>query len=207
VLAASVAVTHIRRRPHCAWYVGTVVLLMACTPAASDAVNEDAVAAVHDTTATRSSATAALPAVSPSVPIANALTADTALDISSAVTPLLAMAADTRAPGGASPPQHSPDLLRVYQEFQVEEPVDVIHAATVSYPVPLKARGIGGRVLVQFVVDTLGTAEMSSFRVLASPDSQLTKAVESVLPRWRFRPARVGAQAVRQVVHLPFDFR
>jgi protein TonB len=59
---------------------------------------------------------------------------------------------------------------------------------------------------VQFVVDTLGRAEMSGLRVVQASDPQLAESVRAVLPRYRFSPGEVGGQRVRTLVQLPFDF-
>jgi periplasmic protein TonB len=75
-----------------------------------------------------------------------------------------------------------------------------------SYPAALRERGVAGRVLVQFVVDTLGRAEMSGLRIVESTDPAFASSVRAVLPRYRFSPGEVGGQRVRTLVQLPFDF-
>ena len=74
------------------------------------------------------------------------------------------------------------------------------------FPTSLRERGINGRVSVQFVIDTLGRAEMSGLRVVEATDPLFAQAVRSVLPRYRFSPGEVGGQKVRTLVQLPFDF-
>ena len=74
------------------------------------------------------------------------------------------------------------------------------------FPTPLRERGIGGRVSVQFVIDTLGRAEMAGLRVVEATDPLFAQAVRSVLPRYRFSPGEVGGHKVRTLVQLPFDF-
>jgi protein TonB len=61
-------------------------------------------------------------------------------------------------------------------------------------------------VLAQFVVDTLGRADMSTFHVLKSTDSLFTQAVYAALPRYQFTPAELGGRNVRQLVQMPFQF-
>ena len=75
-----------------------------------------------------------------------------------------------------------------------------------AFPVVLRERGVGGRVSVQFVVDTLGRAEMSGLRVVEASDPLFAQAVRAVLGRYRFSPGEVGGQKVRTLVELPFDF-
>lgn len=74
------------------------------------------------------------------------------------------------------------------------------------FPTSLRERGINGRVSVQFVIDTLGRAEMSGVRVVEATDPQFAQSVRAVLPRYRFSPGEVGGQKVRTLVQLPFDF-
>jgi protein TonB len=59
---------------------------------------------------------------------------------------------------------------------------------------------------VEFVVDTSGTADVSSFRVLSSDDPRFTAAVRAALPQMRFAPSRVDGRKVRQLLRLPFRF-
>ncbi|MGH7720356.1 MAG: energy transducer TonB [Gemmatimonadaceae bacterium] len=94
-----------------------------------------------------------------------------------------------------------------YFEFQVEKqtlPYD--NNPRPRFPDILQSSGAGGEVLVQFVVDTSGRAEMNSLKILKSTNELLTREVRSVLPRWRFYPAEVGGRKVRQLVQLPFSF-
>jgi TonB family protein len=92
-------------------------------------------------------------------------------------------------------------------EFQVEKPVVPAPASsTPRYPDALRLEGVEGDVLAQFVVDTAGRAEVSSFKVLKSSNDQFTEAVKNALPLMRFVPAEVGARKVRQLVQQPFTF-
>ena len=75
-----------------------------------------------------------------------------------------------------------------------------------EFPASLRERGVNGRVSVQFVVDTLGRAEMSGLRVVEATDPLFARSVRAVLGRYRFSPGEVGGQKVRTLVQLPFDF-
>ena len=75
-----------------------------------------------------------------------------------------------------------------------------------AFPSFLRERGVGGRVAIQFVVDTLGRAEMHGLRVVEATDSLFAQSVRAVLPRYRFTPGEVRGQKVRTLVQLPFDF-
>jgi len=88
----------------------------------------------------------------------------------------------------------------------VEKPPQLLRSERPHFPEALRARGQGGRIVVQFVVDTLGRAEMSEFKVVDATDAQLADAVRAVLPRFRFTAGEAGGRKVRTMVALPFDF-
>ncbi|HEX7978650.1 MAG TPA: energy transducer TonB [Gemmatimonadaceae bacterium] len=88
----------------------------------------------------------------------------------------------------------------------VEKPPRVLRSENPRFPDALRARGLGGRIVVQFVVDTLGRAEMNDFKVVDATDALLADAVRAVLPRFRFTAGEAGGRKVRTMVALPFDF-
>ena len=94
-----------------------------------------------------------------------------------------------------------------YFDFQVEKPVVMAPGAPgPQYPDMLRTAGIEGTVLAQFVVDTTGRAEMSTFKVLKSDNDLFSNAVKNALQRMRFLPAEVGGRKVKQLVQQPFQF-
>jgi TonB family protein len=97
---------------------------------------------------------------------------------------------------------------QAYFEFQVEKPVVASPIATAAprYPDVLREAKVEGSVLAEFVVDTLGVPDATSFKVLRSSHDLFTNAVKEALPTMRFSPARVGGKAVKQVVQMPFTF-
>ena len=106
--------------------------------------------------------------------------------------------ADKRKPTVAKQP---------YFEFQVEKAVRLASGSkNPTYPPGLRATNVSGVVLAQFVVDTLGRAEVSTFKVLKSDHQLFTEAVKTALPDLRFTPAEVGGRKVKQMVQQPFTF-
>jgi protein TonB len=94
-----------------------------------------------------------------------------------------------------------------YFDFQVEKPVvPAPGTAGPSYPDMLRSAGIEGTVLAQFVVDTVGRADMSTFKVLKSDNDLFSTSVKNYLGRARFLPAEVGGRKVKQLVQQPFQF-
>lgn len=100
----------------------------------------------------------------------------------------------------------APEANQTYFEFQVEEPVSPLRNAAPVYPAELRARGVTGRVIAQFVVGVDGTADVSTFKVLETGHELFTAAVRNALPDMRFTPARIGGRMVKQLVQQPFVF-
>ena len=74
------------------------------------------------------------------------------------------------------------------------------------YPGALRQGGMDGHVLVRFVIDTLGRAEMDGLAVQESSHPLFADAVRAALPQYRFSPGEVGGRKVRTMVQLPFTF-
>ena len=90
--------------------------------------------------------------------------------------------------------------------------VDVAVARTASsaapaYPLKLLEKHISGYVNAQYIVDTTGFADTTSFVVLSATNPEFTTAVRDVLPYMRFEPARIGLAKVRQLVQQQFTFK
>ncbi len=95
----------------------------------------------------------------------------------------------------------------VYSLLQVERPVVLAPGATgPAYPDVLRAAGVEGVVLAQFVVDSTGRADVNTFKALTSDHALFTSAVRSALARMRFIPAEAGGRRVAQLVQQPFQF-
>jgi protein TonB len=96
---------------------------------------------------------------------------------------------------------------QTYFEFQVEKQVSPFPGNPAPrYPDMLRSANVEGEVLAQFVVDSLGKADMSTFKVLKATHDLFTNAVKASLPNMKFYPAEVGGRKVRQLVQMPFQF-
>src|SRR5438270_13988666 len=94
-----------------------------------------------------------------------------------------------------------------YFEFQVEKQVAQIPGSgSPRYPDMLRSANVEGEVLAQFVVDTTGRAEMSTFKTLKSSHDLFTNSVKSALANMKVYPAEVGGRKVKQLVQMPFVF-
>ena len=76
-----------------------------------------------------------------------------------------------------------------------------------AYPMQMRVARIEGRVLLQFVVDTLGRVEPASIQAIQSTHSLFETAARRVVTTCRYRPARTGNHPVRVRVQVPYDFR
>jgi TonB family protein len=95
----------------------------------------------------------------------------------------------------------------VYYEFQVQKPAVPAPGNTGPlYPQELKAQGVEGGVLAQFIVDTTGRVRPGSFHVLRLTHSEFAAAVAAALPRMRFIPAERDGRKVPQLAQQPFQF-
>jgi TonB family protein len=96
----------------------------------------------------------------------------------------------------------------VFTELEVDRMVERYESSAAPiYPPKLSAMGKEGRVQATFVVDTTGTVDMRSVRILESNDPEFTASVRTALEGMRFRPATRGGRAVRQLVEQRFNFR
>ncbi|SFQ68928.1 energy transducer TonB [Hymenobacter arizonensis] len=81
------------------------------------------------------------------------------------------------------------------------------YTSKLKYPPAAEARNVQGRVVVEFVVDTLG--HLSNYKVVqgigSGCDEEALRVARTVPNEWV--PGRVGSQAVPVVYELPFTFR
>lgn len=93
-----------------------------------------------------------------------------------------------------------------FLEFQVERPVVPLNNVSPAYPPNLQRDGVSGQVVMQYVVDTLGRADMTTLRTVRGTHHEFATAVRLALPRMRFQPAELGGRRVRQLVQQAFAF-
>jgi protein TonB len=96
----------------------------------------------------------------------------------------------------------------IYLSSQVDNPAAFdSRSGAPMYPDSLRNAGVEGAVTAQFVVDTTGRVELSSFVLLESTHGRFTESVREALPRMLFRPAELNGQKIKQLVQLPFIFK
>ena len=73
-------------------------------------------------------------------------------------------------------------------------------AAPPRYPVVLRESGVPGRVVVRFVVDTMGRAELGDVVIVEATHALFVDTVKNALERYRFTPGAVEGRKVRTMV-------
>lgn len=86
------------------------------------------------------------------------------------------------------------------------EPAQLLSQPVPRYPSTLLAIGISGRVLVEFIVDTVGTVEPRSIVIVESTHAAFEEPARESASRAVFRPARLGRYPVRQLSRQPISF-
>jgi protein TonB len=108
--------------------------------------------------------------------------------------------------GDAQQPAGTPAQGETFFEAVVDVKPAILFLPSPEYPVQLRVKGVGGRVLVQCIVDTMGIIEPNSVKILQTPDTAFSRATIEALLQARFTPARVKGKAVRVLVNVPIDF-
>jgi protein TonB len=98
------------------------------------------------------------------------------------------------------------DTVFTIAEVDSAVAVDPASAAP-SYPPALLKLGVEGSVMVRYVVDSFGRADLSTLQVVRASRIEFAVAVREALPLMRFMPAKMGPKAVPQLVEQPFNFR
>ena len=80
-------------------------------------------------------------------------------------------------------------------------------SAAPTYPQKLLELKVEGGAYVQFVVDTTGYVDTTSFRIISTTHPEFAESVREALPRMRFHPAILRSKRVRQLVEQPFMFK
>lgn len=97
---------------------------------------------------------------------------------------------------------------KVYTALEVDRMVERYESSAAPvYPPELSARGTEGQVEAEYVVDIAGRVDTTTIQVMRSDHPRFTESVRAALAEARFRPARRGGKAVRQLVQQRFRFK
>lgn len=130
------------------------------------------------------------------------------------IDPVAALLPDQLVLGGATVRSASPlfggqpvTIDGVADEHFVDHAPRLIgRALEPHYPAALRHAGVNGRVVVQFVVDTLGRAELDDLAVMEAAHPLFVASVRTALERYRFTVGEAGGRKVRTRVQMRFEF-
>ncbi|MFL5563354.1 MAG: hypothetical protein ACJ79K_17955 [Gemmatimonadaceae bacterium] len=127
-------------------------------------------------------------------------------------------AAEVDGSGKVYPVHASLGIPAMSLDVSTEEPVKILKAPRIDYPSYSQAGHATGVVLMQYVVDTSGRADMSTVKDLWPKNKprpvdetsefyrEFRRAAERAIADARYIPASIGGCPVRQMVQQPFTF-
>jgi hypothetical protein len=87
--------------------------------------------------------------------------------------------------------------------------VDQLPVLVTAKPAPLQhppasalRKDGSAEVKIDVVIDTLGKADMKTFKVIATSSQWLATNVKSVMPKWTFSPAQLAGCKVPRIYHF-----
>lgn len=114
----------------------------------------------------------------------------------------------------ASMAPKSPALDSIFNEMsifsvdQVDTPASLVAGSAIpQYPDSLWRQGIGGRVVIELVVNTDGSLDTTSVNLVSSTHQLFTDAVQQALASAKFKVATLRSRPVRQILQVPFVFK
>lgn len=92
----------------------------------------------------------------------------------------------------------------VYRDCAVDREARHMNPAVRVEFRPVAGPSVGSSICyaaeVRFVVGADGLPEQSGIRIVQSTDAMFARALAETVPRWRYRPATVDGEPVRQIV-------
>jgi protein TonB len=98
------------------------------------------------------------------------------------------------------------DNAQVFMEGQVDDIPTIMTQGPNRFPEALRASGMGGRVVLEFVVDTTGHVDPSSFKVISTPHPAFANAAKEMLSKSVFRPGKMRGQSVAVLVRQSINY-
>jgi TonB family protein len=89
---------------------------------------------------------------------------------------------------------------------KVDRPVRVRYCPEPAYPTALGQYGFGGRVVLRFVVDTSGLAELDDIVVSETSNPGFVESARRTVAKCRYDPAMRDGRPVRFLVMQPIRF-
>jgi Gram-negative bacterial TonB protein C-terminal len=96
----------------------------------------------------------------------------------------------------------------VYTELEVDTAAARYDgSAAPPYPPTLLEQRKEGQVVIQYVIDSTGRADLASVTIMEATHPEFATSVKVTLPHMRFRPAKIGPRRVNQLVQQLFSFK
>lgn len=115
---------------------------------------------------------------------------------------LLPSGRDSMEPPGAILRTNSPLAMN-----EVDQLPQLAEKLEPRYPEPLRAAGVTGGVLLEYVIQRTGRVEPTSVRVIASDHPAFSRSAREAILRARFTPARRAGQTVAVLVRQSIRFQ
>jgi protein TonB len=115
--------------------------------------------------------------------------------------------------GGTPQALTEADSSYAYESAVLDRQPELRNAAQVQsnmarlYPRNLQDAGIGGRVMLEFVIEADGTVEKGSVKIVDASHDQFRSVSTQVVERFRFRPGRYKDRDVRVLVRMPITWQ
>lgn len=110
----------------------------------------------------------------------------------------------SRSASGGTPTEEK----LAYEAYELDTPASALaNGQLPAYPASLRAAGIEGQVVAQFVVDAHGNAIVTSISIVSSTNDLFAESVRVAIRRMRFVPGRLAGKAVAQTVQQLFVFK
>jgi TonB family protein len=101
---------------------------------------------------------------------------------------------------------HLLDAQRLFMASEVEVPAQVLTMQQPEYPDSLRAAGVSGSAVVEFIIDPSGKIDRESIGIVSATHVRFADAVRTAILEATFSPARKAGRAVAQVFQLPVTF-
>jgi protein TonB len=95
----------------------------------------------------------------------------------------------------------------VFLSADIDDPPVAIAVSPPRYPPAMESAGIPGRVEAQFVIDTLGHVDPSSFKVIKTTHQAFVEPAREAVLKTLFRPGKNHGQVVAVLVQQAISFK
>ncbi len=100
----------------------------------------------------------------------------------------------------------SVDASRLFRAGTVDERPERLSGPPLQFPAALREAGIGGFVIIEFVIETTGRVDPSSIKIVRSSHAAFEGPAKDAIRESLFRPGRVRGMAVRVLVRQQIEF-